>query len=112
MNLLSLDERSVLYVYGFTKHLVVPSIALPFIANTGIQIFKVTYCDDKGLSVESFSTGLSESWKQTCDAAYGAKEIAYCAGNAAGYLGTLIAVDGMYDNVVMPCAGDIFNLHD
>jgi hypothetical protein len=105
-NHFSTEVRLVLGFYAFTKHLVALPILLPAAANTGVQIFKVTYCEDKG-----FSAGFSESWKQACDAAYGAKEIALCAGNAAGYLGTLISVDGIYDNVVVPCMGDVLHIH-
>ena len=108
---INLDHLLILYSYEHTKHLVAPSIALPFLANTGIQIFKVTYCDGKGLSIEGVSTGLSNSWEQACNAAYGAKEVAYCVGNAVGYLGATVAVDGIYDHLVMPCMGDVLHIH-
>lgn len=107
----SLDQILILYSYEHTKHLVAPPILLPAAANTAIQIFKVTYCDGKGLSVEGFSTGLSNSWKQACNAAYGAKEVTYCVGNAVGYLGSTVAIDGIYEHILMPYIGDVLHIH-
>lgn len=90
---LNFDERAVVQAYRYTKHPVAPYIILPAAANTGIQL-AISYSEGEG-----FSTGLSNSWKQIKDAAYGAKEIGYCVGNAVGYLGTIIA-DGIYEQVI------------
>lgn len=103
-----LDYLILNYSYRYTKiaaKSILGTTAATAALTTGIQIFKVTY------DGEHFTTGISESWKQICDATYGAKEMTCCAGNLVGYLGAVIAIDGIYDHLIVPNAGDILHLH-